>query len=276
MRLYLAGIDTTGAIAMQAFDKDNGFNFLFSYYYLVSKKCMYKVDWAIQNKGGVFLDSGAFSAMHSGAYIDIDAYCDFIKEHGAKFEKIAALDCIGDWKGTEKNLQYMRKKGVNPIPVFHTNEPFDYLDNLLKENDYLCLGVTGSKLRQPQIIAWLVEVFKHRRDINPDCKIHGFALTSAKIMRFFDWDTCDSTSWLSGGRFSFIYQIEGTELRSYSRDKWHKIKGKITDERLFITPNGESERVIPLWKHNAETILQYVEMINTLKGKAVVSPKPTV
>lgn len=273
MRLYLAGIDTTGAIAMQAFDKDNGDSFLFSYHYLVSKKCMYKVDWCLNNKGKTFLDSGAFSAMHSGANIDIQAYCDFIKEYGVKFEKIAQLDCIGDWRGTAKNLDYMRAQGLDPIPVFHTNEPFDWLDELLK-NDYLCLGVTGSKLRQPQIIAWLAEVFKHRERINPDCKMHGFALTSAKIMRFFDWDTCDSTSWLSGGRFSFIYQIEGNELKSYSRDKWHKMRG-VVDKDLFITPKGNSERLIPLWKHNAETILAYVEQINKLKVRRL-SQKPTV
>lgn len=105
--------------------------------------------------------------------------------------------------------------------------------------------------------------------------MHGFALTSAKIIKYFDWDTCDSTSWLSGGRFSFIYQIEGNNLRSYSRDKWYKLRG-LVDERLFITPKGNSERLIPLWKHNAETILAYVDKINVLKGKAVVSPRPTV
>lgn len=274
MRLYLAGADSTGIQCYQALEQLKNYRLLFSYFYI--QKRMERIKWAQDHGVPLFLDSGAFSAMHSGAEIDIDAYIDFIKEHGAKFEKVAALDCIGDWKGTEKNLQYMRGKGVNPIPVFHTNEPFDYLDNLLKENDYLCLGVTGSKLRQPQIIAWLVEVFKRRERINPDCKMHGFALTSAKIIKYFDWDTCDSTSWLSGGRFSFIYMLEGLELRSYSRDKWHKIKGKITDERLFITPNGNSERLIPLWKHNAETILAYVDKINTLKGKAVVSPRPTV
>jgi len=274
MRLYLAGIDTTGAIAMSAFDKNNGYNFLYSYYYLLSKKCMYKVDWCLDNGGSAFLDSGAFSAMHSGANIDIQAYCDFIKEHGAKFEKIAQLDCIGDWKGTAKNLDYMRGKGLDPIPVFHTNEPFDWLDELLK-NDYLCLGVTGSKLRQPQIIAWLVEVFRHRERINPDCKMHGFALTSAKIMKYFDWDTCDSTAWNTGGRFSIVYMLEGNNMRSYSRDKWHKIKGLIPDD-VFLTKKGNSERVIPIWKHNAETILAYVEKLNTLKGKAVVSPRPTV
>lgn len=242
MRLYLAGADSC-SLWGQRFDYIKDFenrNLLFSYYYIRNK--FERLDYAVKNNFNLFLDSGAFSAMHSGAEINIDAYIDFIKEHGAKFEKVAALDCIGDWRGTEKNLQYMRGKGVNPIPVFHTNEPFDYLDNLLKENDYLCLGVTGSKLRQPQIIAWLIEVFRRRERINPTIKLHGFALTSAKIMKYFDWDTCDSTSWLSGGRFSFIYQIEGMNLRSYSRDKWYKIKGRKLPADLFISELGSAER----------------------------------
>jgi len=271
MRLYLAGADTTGHYCYPSLV--NAKALLFSYWYLY-KKGLSVVDWAMSDNKKLFLDSGAFSAMHSGANIDIQAYCDFIKEHGVKFEKIAQLDCIGDWKGTAKNLDYMRGQGLNPIPVFHTNEPFDWLNELLK-NDYLCVGVTGSKLRQPQIIAWLIEVFKRRERINPTCKMHGFALTSAKIMKYFDWDTCDSTAWNTGGRFSIVYMLEGNNMRSYSRDKWHKIKGLIPDD-VFLTKKGNSERVIPIWKHNAETILAYVEKLNTLKGKAVVSPRPTV
>ena len=274
MRLYLAGADTTGGYCLRALDLlPVPYRLLFSYYYLL--KHPERITWAQERGVPLFLDSGAFSAMHSGKVIDINKYIDYIKEHGTKFEKVAALDCIGDWKGTEKNLQYMRSKGVNPIPVFHTNEPFDYLDNLLKENDYLCLGVTGSKLRQPQIIAWLVEVFKRRERINPDIKLHGFALTSAKIMKYFDWDTCDSSSWLSGGRFSIIYYLHQQDLKSYSRDKWHKLRGLVSDDIMLARSGGE-DRVTPVTKHNAEHILRYVELINTLKGKAVVSPRPTV
>lgn len=271
MRLYLAGCENGDAEYALSGLKD--LSLLFSYFYI--SKRMNRVDWAINNNIPLFLDSGAFSAMHSGANIDINAYIDFIKEHGTKFEKVAALDCIGDWNGTEKNLQYMRSKGVNPIPVFHTNEPFDYLENLLKENDYLCLGVTGSKLRQPQIIAWLVEVFRRREHINPDCKMHGFALTSAKIMKYFDWDSCDSSTWVSGRRFGFIYDIENNNMASYSRDRWYKIKNKYPSN-LFISRKPTLEESNVLIRHNAEIMLEYVRRINTLKGKAVVSPRPTV
>ncbi len=261
MRLYLAGAETHGIWMAGASSIIKESSFLSSYFYILRNKTAI-IEFCMGNKIPHFLDSGAFSAMHSGAEIDIDAYIDFIKEHGAKFEKVAALDCIGDWKGTEKNLQYMRGKGVNPIPVFHTNEPFDYLDNLLKENDYLCLGVTGSKLRQPQIIAWLVEVFKRRERINPACKMHGFALTSAKIMKYFDWDTCDSTRYLSGMKFGAIFKLRNNEF--------YEMKG---DEGRKYHPDWDyKKRTL----HNAEIMLEYVNKINTLKGKAVVSPRPTV
>ncbi len=254
MRLYLAGAENNHYYEVAK--KDNRASFLTSYYYIYKRKpiCM-------NEPNDLFLDSGAFSAMHSGAQINIDAYIEFIKEHGTKFEKVAALDCIGDWRGTEKNLQYMRGKGVNPIPVFHTNEPFDYLDNLLKENDYLCLGVTGSKLRQPQIIAWLVEVFKRRERINPDCKMHGFALTSAKIMKYFDWDSCDSTTWLVA--YKFMNAMADDCTRQYKKAQLHKIfQNMPTQDELAF--------------HNVKTIYNYIDKINTLKGKAVVSPRPTV
>ena len=266
MRLYLAGADSTGIQCYQALEQIKNYQLLFSYFYI--KDRLNRIDWATQRNVPLFLDSGAFSAMHSGASIDIGQYCDFIFEHGKKFEKIAQLDEIGDWRGTARNLDYMRKRGLDPIPVFHTNEPFDWLDELLK-NDYLCLGVTGSKLRQKEIISWLVKVFRHREEINPSCKIHGFALTSSKIMKYFDWDTCDSTSWLSVGRFSRIYHIEKNELKSYGRDQWKYIARFYNDD-IFISKTGSSERVIPAWKHNAETILQYVEIVNKLRRNAVV------
>lgn len=131
MRLYLAGADSTGIQCYQALEQLFNYQLLFSYFYI--QKRMERVKWAKDRNIPLFLDSGAFSAMHSGANIDIQAYCDFIKEHGTKFEKIAQLDCIGDWKGTAKNLDYMRGQGLDPIPVFHTNEPFDWLDELLKK-----------------------------------------------------------------------------------------------------------------------------------------------
>jgi hypothetical protein len=246
MRLYLAGAETTGIwVGEQLLGIDN-LAFLSSYFYIAKSNY---VAFCYDNKIPHMLDSGAFSAMHSGAQIDIDAYCDFIKEHGAKFEKVAALDCIGDWRGSEKNLQYMRSKGVNPIPVFHTNEPFDYLDNLLRENDFLCLGVTGSKLRQPQIIAWLVEVFKRRAAINPGCKMHGFALTSAKIIKYFDWDSCDSTTYLNGMKFGEIFELIGNNV----------IKLKAQRAKAIYPDYDYKMRVI----HNARTMLMFANQKRT-------------
>jgi len=253
MRLYLAGAENNHYYEIAK--RDDRSSFLVSYYYIFKRNPI-----CLNEKNNVFLDSGAFSAMHSGAEIDIHAYCEFIKEHGAKFEKIAQLDCIGDWKGTAKNLDYMRGQGLDPIPVFHTNEPFDWLDELLK-NDYLCLGVTGSKLRQPQIIAWLVEIFKHKERINPYCKMHGFALTSAKIIKYFDWDSCDSTTWLVA--YKFMNAMAEDCIKQYKKNQLHKI---------FINHPSTDEIAL----HNVNTIYNYIDKINTLKGKAVVSPRPTV
>jgi hypothetical protein len=254
MRLYLAGAENNAYYDIAKNDVRS--SFLTSYYYIYKRKPK-----CLDVKNNLFLDSGAFSALHSGASIDIQAYCDFIKEHGVKFEKVAQLDCIGDYKGTEKNLDYMRGQGLDPIPVFHTNEPFDWLDELLK-NDNLCVGATGSKLRQPQIIAWLVEVFKHREKINPACKMHGFAMTNAKIMKYFDWDSCDSTTWLVAYKFRRA-MAENCRRQYGKKNQLHKIfKKEITKDELAL--------------HNVTMIYNYVDKLNTLKGKAVVSPKPTV
>ncbi len=73
MRLYLAGAENNHYYEVAK--KDNRASFLTSYYYIYKRKpiCM-------NEPNDLFLDSGAFSAMHSGAQINIDAYIEFIKE----------------------------------------------------------------------------------------------------------------------------------------------------------------------------------------------------
>ena len=80
-------------------------------------------------------------------------------------------------------------------------------------------------------------------------------------MKYFDWDSCDSTTYINGMKFGEVFELSG-EIK--------KIKPPLA---VKLYPNFDyKDRVI----HNAKIMLQYIDKINTLKGKAVVSPKPTV
>ena len=87
------------------------------------------------------LDSGAFSVWNMGKTIDIYKYIEFIKEND--IEIYFNLDVIGDVEGTKKNQKIMEDNGLNPIPVFHYGEPFEYLDWLV-EQGYTYIGIGGT------------------------------------------------------------------------------------------------------------------------------------
>lgn len=180
---------------------------------------------ALRLTSDVFLDSGAYTALTQGRVIDLDEYIDFIKEHTDKVTVYAALDVIGDWRATLKNLDYMLKHGVNPLPTFHYGEPIEILDRF-KEFPYIAIGGI-SKLRS---IAggdrWLDNVWKHLTDKqgNIMTKVHGFGVTSFTIMMDFPWESVDSTSWLVGGKYGQILLPDSTSRMMIADDSPYKKK----------------------------------------------------
>ena len=68
------------------------------------------------------LDSGAFSAMNSGADVQLADYIAFCKDILAgprPPEEVFALDVIGDELATARNTEAMWEAGIEAIPTFH-------------------------------------------------------------------------------------------------------------------------------------------------------------
>lgn len=261
MRLYLAGADSSGDHI--ALDGLNNLAFLVSYWYTLHGKGWDVIRYANERGLPVFLDSGAFSAMTIGAEIDIHEYINFCREHQKKFEVIASLDVIGDWKGTAQNHDRMKQAGIDSIPAFHVREPFDALEQLIKDNDYIALGVAGMQRRRNGLMAWLTKCFKIRERIKPLVKYHGFALTSDVVMRSFNWYSVDSSSWLIGGRhFAQIYVREGNRIFQISSRKNRALEKYMWQIRDVLVPRTTSKETYnPLIRHNANTILEWSRWI---------------
>lgn len=161
-----------------------------------------------KNKVDLFLDSGAFSAWSQGGEIDIQEYIAFIKKHEQDLEVYANLDVIGDAEGTWKNQKIMEDAGLNPLPVYHYGAPEKWLTRYLKAGyDYIALGgmvpITTGQLQQ-----WLDRIFSdYLTDESgmPVIRVHGFGLTSLRLMLRYPWYSVDSTSWVMTGRMGSIY-----------------------------------------------------------------------
>jgi len=186
----------------------------------------------MKNKVDLFLDSGAFSAWTQGAEIDIQEYIKFIKNHLDVINVYANLDVIGvggkqpnrlTAEKTLENQRIMEDAGLTPIPVFHYGEPEeDFLKYYVDNYDYIAIGVagnTGDKLKP-----WLDRCFGNyicKSNGMPKTKVHGFAVTSLRIMLRYPWYSVDSTSWVVTGRMGSIYvprQRDGKWV--YDEDSW--------------------------------------------------------
>lgn len=171
-----------------------------------------KVDLATEVPGGVpvMADSGAFSAAMLGASIDLDNYANWLKGWKDRIEVYANLDVIGDAKKTLANQKRLEDKGLRPLPVFHVNESWDYLEYYLENYDYVALGgLVPYAGRLNSIMPWLIKAFK----MLPKGKgYHGFGVTGWTILRSFPWASVDSSSFGSGyryGRVTLFSPVEG-------------------------------------------------------------------
>lgn len=72
------------------------------------------------------LDSGAYSAYHSGTTIDLEALVHEALTGG--WDEVVGLDVIGDPDGSIKNLDRMWDMGCVAMPVFHIGDPWEHLE----------------------------------------------------------------------------------------------------------------------------------------------------
>jgi hypothetical protein len=93
------------------------------------------------------------------------------------------------------------------IPVFHQNDGFGWLERYLSDNcKYIGISpandaTVGEKLK------WMQRVRKFIFDDagRPLVKTHGFAVTTYKLMKYWDWYSVDSASWKLWASWGIIY-----------------------------------------------------------------------
>lgn len=172
----------------------------------------------------LILDSGAFSVWTKGKQINIDDYIDFIKANLDIVDIVIALDVIPgtpnqpltlqDRKEAAKqsriNYLYMLKKGISQeilMPVFHQGEEEKWLAKMVKDCEYVGISPANDKTPEQRAL-WIDNVcFDHiiNPDGTPKVKFHGFGVTSIRLVKNYPWFSVDSTSWLNGGKNSYIY-----------------------------------------------------------------------
>jgi hypothetical protein len=169
----------------------------------------------------LFLDSGVFSAWNRGTTLNLKDYCKYIERNKSALNAYATMDVIpGKFdqkrtqkqveesaKGSYKNQQIMKDRGLTPIPIFHQGENLKWLEQYIKDGEPY-IGISTAKDLKPQVQRiWLDHIFTMITDTKgvPFVKTHGFGVTSPPLLLRYPWFTTDSTTWSLGAGYGVIY-----------------------------------------------------------------------
>lgn len=175
----------------------------------------------IANGTKVFIDSGIFNlamshAREHGVTMDsalsmspdeidgfhdlYDRYVALIREYGDKVWGYVELD-QGGIHNKRKTRAKLEAMGFRPIPVYHPiNDGWDYFDELAEKYDRICVGnlVKAAPPLRRRLLATMYE----RRQKYPHLWIHLLGVTATEIVSAYPQQSCDSSSWLAGVRWS--------------------------------------------------------------------------
>lgn len=167
----------------------------------------------------LMIDSGAFSVWTgSKEKIDINKYIKFLKTNMEYIDYYISLDDMCSAEKSYENLLIMRDAGLNPLPVFHGGEDFEWLKKLVKLGYNFIL--LGSKTAVNKLL-WFKQIFC---EYHPQIKFHGLGLVSLKYFLEIPFYSVDFTSFFSDslrGNILLLHQYgDSMKLQRY------KISGK--------------------------------------------------
>lgn len=181
------------------------------------------------------LDSGAFTFFNKGKGVDwneyLDRYIAFINQNNVQYFFELDIDVlVGYDKVLEFRRRLERETGKRCIPVWHKSRGKNEYLKMCDEYDYVAIGGIVSKeitKAEYKFLPWFIDE-AHKRG----CKIHGLGFTSMTDLPKCHFDSVDSTSWKSGGRFGQLHRFDGCTIKTITQKSKRAIYRKM-DENNF-------------------------------------------
>ena len=224
----------------------------------------------------VLVDSGAYTIDNMKKQgkvvdgLDLPGYCAWLKEHPTLYTHYVNLDVISNGKATYDNWIEMRKQGLNPIPVYHATTDVKWLHKYLDAGvDYLCLGAVAFMYTERRLANFDHIWANHLTDKQgmPLVKVHGFGLTSLRIITRYPWFSVDSSSWAFIARHGGLFvprKVNGKfdfGEEHYKRNVSTRAPHK--NSIPHITMRGPEERKL---------LREYLDFIETPLGQSTFRP----
>ena len=237
MRIYLAGIEILiNRVQSVITASPQKIYALSSFFYARSKEAY---DELIPYFKDFLLDSGAFTFIQSqNQHQDWDGYLEEYAEYINRLDikKYFELD-IDAVVGYEKVKEFRARleKATNRpcIPVWHKSRGKEEFLRLCEEYSTVAVGGIAVKhIRQDEYkyFPWLISE-AHKRG----CQLHALGFTNLEMLKRFHFDSVDSTSWTSGGRYGTTYRFNGRGLTTIGQRPGRRVRdSRNLDKYNFI------------------------------------------
>lgn len=158
-------------------------------------------------------------------------YIEFIKKHDVKYFFELDIDSVVGYEKVKQLRKRLEKEtGKRCIPVWHKSRGKDEFLKMCDEYDYVAIGgIVTKEITKDQypFLTWFINE-AHKRG----CKVHGLGFTSIADLPKYHFDSVDSTSWKSGGRFGQLHIYKDGTIKTITQ-KSKKAVYKPIDQNNF-------------------------------------------
>lgn len=182
----------------------------------------------------VGLDSGAFS-VDTGKVKDltIEQYADYLQRQGHRYSMAFTFDVLHDGPASYRNWLWLRKQGLDTVPVYHIGTDEKYLRRYLRQTDTIAIGAIANLHTKHRLkgLSYIWREYLLDDNGRPTHKAHGLGLTSARIMFGYPWNSVDSASALLSGSYGGVFlplRLRRTESGELEEDPTAHHWGKVT------------------------------------------------
>jgi hypothetical protein len=264
------------------------------YYRFLSFWRKHEAETIIQTLGDdpnskLILDSEAYSAYTESkrrkekglknweVKIDIDEYIQFIQAKKRYLDYYVNLDVINQPRESFENFLYMKKKGLDPRPVFHTEyaeRDIGYLEYYLNHCNYIGIGAIADMTTKERIEKLDPLWASNLTDNNgyPRAKFHAFGIGSVAILKRYPWFSADATTWAIDGGFGSVLVPQDHGGQWIYTQNPQKIRVTVEEEiaadvkHIIGLPPSEQEMIL---RYFAESGYRYGEFDGFENGEPI-------
>jgi len=212
----------------------------------------------------IFLDSGAYT-LESQEVEDtqkyLDDYIDFILEYEDRLLVYANLDNIRNVENSWQNQKYMEERGTKPMPVYHYEEDFKWLEKCVNEYEYVGVGgiAKGASIESDRVLFDRIFDYIYKRNLS--VKIHAFGMAKVRFLVRYPWYSVDSTTWLQHANYGRIMIPSYNAMKQKFEYSYTPFVISVSNISLVKTGTSHSHYTLVFPPRIVERIEEYFAMI---------------